>query len=35
MKQRTSFSDDCLAVKNSVEGKTIFVLVTAALKKDT
>ena len=30
---QTSFSDDRLAVKNSVEGETIFVLVTAALEK--
>ena len=32
---RTSFSDDRLAVENSVEGEAIFILITAALKKST
>jgi hypothetical protein len=32
---RTSFSDDGLAVENSVEGEAIFILITSALKKGT
>ena len=32
---RTSFSDDRLAVENSVESEAIFILITAALKKGT
>jgi hypothetical protein len=32
---RTSFSDDRLAVKNSVKGEAVFVLITVALEKGT